>query len=188
MAQPGRPAHQPLTLKERAKYVRFRLRPHESGDHADEVAQVLAALDDAVARKDADAVAAVEERAQAYAHKREHPLTLRVGVIQHELDARSDGTPSGYRKTIIRDLQRYYAWCRERTPQLSPSQALDLYYGNVASGDAATPSVIDALERARLLVERDELRIEDALREAGLVTTQSQSGHTGPDVTPLSRI
>ncbi len=104
------------------------------------------------------------------------PVSIRFGAIRADLDARCDGSLPGYRRTITRDLIRYYAMLdaamQGYTP-LSAHDALALYADHLhGKADEPTP-ILDALERARVLVDIANLPIADALVMVGLVKEES---------------
>jgi hypothetical protein len=109
------------------------------------------------------------------------PLSIRVGPLRDELDARSDGSESGYRAVIMRDLARYYALLRETIQfrgYLDTLEDARYMFDNPAVWEPVlreTESTsgyyvyLDALERAHILVEYAGLSVDEALWEVGLV-------------------
>jgi hypothetical protein len=107
------------------------------------------------------------------------PLTIRVGAIRDELDARSDGTEIGYRAVIMRDLKRYYRLLADNQPpahDLNPEAIRDWF---AAMSDDISPhangiAILDALERAHVLVDHAGLTVDAALVVVGLVKEESE--------------
>jgi hypothetical protein len=112
------------------------------------------------------------------------PLSIRVGAIRDELDARSDGTESGYRAVITRDLRRFYELLPTLTRHDYPLDVARGYYdswqfGNLELiGEYAPLSVVvaitDALERAHILVTHAGLTVDTALVAVGLVKEEKK--------------
>ena len=117
----------------------------------------------------------------------EQPLTVRIGTIRHELDARSDGTPSGYRTVIGRDIRRYWEIVEQFVPRVPASDARRLLDDLIESPKDALPiaslylneqvhgrmiqswALADALERALILTTHYAVSPLDALKTVGIV-------------------
>lgn len=109
----------------------------------------------------------------------QRPLTIRIGSIRDELDARSDGSESGYRAAIKTALERYF----EMLPHLvrmhrSMDEGRSLYEswqsGELeshmhGSHPSMITAMIDMLERAHILVTHAGLTVDAALVAVGLV-------------------
>lgn len=106
------------------------------------------------------------------------PLSLRIGAIQDELDARSDGTHSGYRAVIMESLKRYFMLLSLETPCIHPDTARALFEGEAIPGSTdplRTVRLRDALERAHILVKHAGLSVDAALVAVGLVKEDATS-------------
>jgi hypothetical protein len=113
------------------------------------------------------------------------PLTIRLGAIRDDLDARCDGTESGYRSVIVRDLKRYYElleslgrdylplsdWELRGILKDHPHGCLDT---SPDDGVQWTVTVSDALERARILVTHAGMTVDAALVAVGLVKEEKE--------------
>lgn len=119
------------------------------------------------------------------AYKQPAPLTLRTGALQHELDARSDGTPAGHRATIMRDLARYYALITPPPRFITDCAPLvrHWYDAHANGADDLLPlienycpspldalTILDAIERAHVLTQHHDYTVALALREVGLLS------------------
>jgi hypothetical protein len=107
------------------------------------------------------------------------PLSIRVGAIRDELDARSDGTESGYRAVIARDLMRYWGMLPHLVRLHRPLdegrslfeawQAGELEHHMRGSHESMVIAMTDLLERASILVTHAGLTVDAALVVVGLV-------------------
>jgi hypothetical protein len=99
------------------------------------------------------------------------PICFRPGDLRAELDARCDGTEAGYRAVVVRDLERYYQLIgRQMDPRSSTRSARFTYEKwQDGEGNGLPIWLIDALERAHILVTHAGLTVDAALVAVGLV-------------------
>jgi hypothetical protein len=119
----------------------------------------------------------------------QHKTSLRPGpTLTAQLDARGDSPTA----TIKRDLERYYRFITKRCPKLPIEQARALYDPedsprlNLIVGASLTLTenlcIVDALERADLIIQRTGCTVDDALQQVGLVANTAPD--TAPDTAP----
>lgn len=104
------------------------------------------------------------------------PISFRPGELRAKLEARGGTTPARQDDIARRDLTRYYEMISTSLELVPSGDARRLYalwradpaYPLQRHGPTVYP-LIDALERAHLLVEEQGYDIDLALREVGLV-------------------
>jgi hypothetical protein len=114
------------------------------------------------------------------------PICFRPGDLRAELDARCDGTEAGYRAVVVRDLERYYALLKEVREFFHPLERLDDARYMMTNPDGLTTEqweavhresagmaeyyvLLDAYERAHILIQHAGLTVDHALVVVGLV-------------------
>lgn len=91
-----------------------------------------------------------------------------IRLIANGLAPRLDERGPSRGATIVRDLQRYYAWL-ERAQIARPLPVAFYHFQEWRRGAQFSLPEIDALERAEYLIETEDISLDEALVRVGLV-------------------